>query len=101
MAIERPSAQYEKVAASQTAQVLGATGAAGDYLKGLLVTPETAVPGVVTLLDNAISIPLYVGEAARTDLAPFFIPIGLVSVSGAWKLTTGANLSVVAIGDFT
>ena len=42
-------AEYETVAASQTAQVLGATGATGDYIAGVLVIPATTTPGVVTL----------------------------------------------------
>ena len=43
------SGEYETVAASQTAQVLGATGATGYYLAGLLVVPATTSPGVVTM----------------------------------------------------
>ena len=94
--------RYETVAASQTAQVLGGTGATGDYLAGLLCIPATTSPGVVTLLDNATSIPLFVGGAASiTTLHPFYIPINAYSISGAWKVTTGANISVVATGTFS
>lgn len=94
--------EYETVAASQTAQVLGATGAAGDYLGGLIVVPATTSPGVVTLLDGATSIPLFVGGASSVaDLKPFRIVVDLISVSGAWKITTGANVSVIAGGNFT
>jgi hypothetical protein len=94
--------EYETVAASQTAQALGATGAAGDYISGILVIPATTSPGVVTLLDNATSIPVFVGGASSvSNLVPFFIPLGMVSVSGAWKITTGANVSCIGIGNFT
>jgi hypothetical protein len=94
--------EYETVAASQTAQVLGATGATGDYLTGLLVIPATTSPGNVLLLDNATSITVFAGGASSvTSLIPFFIPIEAKSVSGAWKVTTGANVSVFAVGDFT
>lgn len=93
--------EYETVAASQTAQVLGATGGTGDYISGLLVIPATTSPGVVTLLDNATSIPVFVGGASSVgNLVPFFIPLGIKSVSGAWKVTTGANVSVIGIGNF-
>lgn len=96
------NAEYETVAASQTAQALGATGATGDYISGLLVIPATTSPGVVTLLDNATSIPVFVGGATSvSNLVPFFIPLGMKSVSGAWKVTTGANVSVIGIGNFT
>jgi len=94
--------EYETVAASQTAQVLGATGAAGDYLTGLLVIPATTSPGNVLLLDNATSITVFAGGTnSVTSLIPFFIPIESKSVSGAWKVTTGTNVSVFAVGDFT
>lgn len=92
---------YETVAASQTAQVLGVTGGIGDYLDHLIVIPATTSPGVVTLIDNATSIPLFVGGATSVaDLAPFSIPVRARSVSGAWKITTGANISVIAVGKF-
>lgn len=95
-------AEYETVAASQTAQVLGATGAAGDYISGLLVIPATTSPGNVLLLDNATSITVFTGGASSvSNLVPFFIPLGMKSVSGAWKVTTGANVSVIGVGNFT
>lgn len=94
--------EYKTVAASQTATVLGATGGTGDYLSGILVVPATTSPGNVLLLDNATSITVFTGGASSvTNLIPFFIPIGAKSVSGAWKLTTGANVSAIGIGDFT
>jgi hypothetical protein len=94
--------EYETVAASQTAQVLGAGGAAGDTLAGILVIPATTSPGNVLLLDNATSITVFVGGASSVaNLAPFFIPLGILSVSGAWKITTGANVSCIAVGTFT
>jgi len=97
-----PQAKYETVAASQTAQVLGSTGAAGDYIAGVLVVPATTSPGNVIILDNATSITIFTGGASSvSNLVPFFIPLGMKSVSGAWKVTTGANVSVVAVGTFT
>jgi hypothetical protein len=93
---------YETVAASATAQVLGTTGALGDYVAGLLVIPATTSPGNVLLLDNATSITVFTGGASSvSNLVPFFIPLGLKSVSGAWKVTTGANVSVIASGNFS
>lgn len=94
--------EYETVAASQTAQTLGATGATGDYISGLLVVPATTSPGNVLLLDNATSITVFAGGASSvSNLVPFFIPLGMISVSGAWKVTTGSNVSVIGIGNFT
>lgn len=94
--------EYETVAASQTAQVLGATGATGDFISGILVIPATTSPGNVLLLDNATSITVFTGGATSvSNLVPFFIPLGMFSVSGAWKITTGASVSCIGIGNFT
>lgn len=93
---------YETVAASQTAQVLGDAGATGDYIQGLLVIPASTSPGNVLLLDNATSITVFPGGASSvSSLVPFFIPLMMKSVSGPWKVTTGANVSVIATGTFT
>ena len=94
--------QYETVAASQTAQVIGATGATGDYISHLIIVPATVSPGNVLLLDNATSITIFAGGASSvSNLAPFVVYLGMTSVSGAWKVTTGANVSVIAVGTFT
>lgn len=102
MPVRTHAGEYETVAAGQTAQVLGGTGVAGDYIAGILVIPAVVACGVVTLLDGATSIPVFVGggTTALADTKPFWIPLGLVSVVGAWKITTGASVSVIAVGDF-
>lgn len=89
---------YETVAASQTAQVLGGTGAIGDYLGTVIVTVATAASGTVTLLDGATSIPL---TAANTPIGVYSVKIGARSVSGPWKVTTGAGATVIAVGRFS
>lgn len=94
--------KYETVAASQTAQVLGSTGAVGDYISGILATPATVSPGSIALLDGATSITVFTGGTTSvSNLVPFFIPLGMISVSGPWKLTTGALISCIGIGNFT
>jgi hypothetical protein len=94
--------EYETVAASQTGQVLGPTGATGDYLNGLLITPASTSPGAVALLDGATSYTVFAGGASSvSNLAPFYVYIGARSVNGAWSVTTGASVSVLATGNFT
>lgn len=93
---------YETVAASQTAQVLGPTGAVGDYLKRLIIIPATTSPGNVLLLDNATSITIFAGGASSvTELKPIVVELDMFSVSGAWKLTTGASVSAIGVGVFS
>lgn len=95
--------EYETVAASATNQVMGAVGGAGDYLSHVIVSPGTAACGVVTILDNATTIAAFPGggTTALSNLIPFIIPIGITSTSGAWKITTGANVTCTAVGNFT
>lgn len=93
---------YETVAASQTAQVLGATGALGDFLRRLVIVPATVDAGAVTLIDNATSITVFAGGTASVNtLAPIRVELGMYSESGAWKITTGTNVSVIAVGNFS
>ncbi len=42
-----------------------------------------------------------VRAVALTTLIPFTVAWGARSTSGAWKITTNANVSVVAFGSFT
>jgi hypothetical protein len=98
--------EYETVAASQSAQTLGVTGATADYIAGILVVPATTSPGNVLLHDSGSSpdsaITVFVGGASSvSNLVPFFIPLGMFSVNGAWKITTGSNVSCIGIGNFT
>jgi hypothetical protein len=94
---------YKAVAASQTAVVLGATGATGDILNGLLITPLTTSPGAVSVQDGSGSaITVFTGGSSSvSSLVPFSAFLGAKSTSGAWKVTTGANVSVVGVGSFT
>ena len=94
---------YEPVAASDTDEVLGASGAAGDYLSGLLIVPATTSPGAVSVKDGGgAAISLFTGGASSvSNLVPFFVPLGAKSAVGAWSVTTGANVSVVAVGNFS
>ncbi len=93
--------QYETVAAAATDQALGASGAAGDWLRGLLIVPATTGAGTVSIKDGAGSgINVFV-SGTLADLTPIWIPLWIKSTSGAWKVTTGSNVSVIAVGNFT
>jgi hypothetical protein len=91
---------YETVAASQTGQVLGPTGAQGDYLRRLIIIPETTGAGTIALLDGATSMNVFIA-GTLADLTPIVIDFDMPSASGAWSLTTGANVHVIAVGSFT
>lgn len=97
-------AQYETVAAGQTDQVLGTSSATtGDYLAGVLIVPGTTSPGNVLIQDGAGSaVTIFTGGAdSVSNLVPFFVPLGIRSTAGAWSLTTGSNVTAIAVGNFT
>lgn len=91
---------YETVAASATGQVLGGAGAKGDYLHRLLISINTVATASVTILDGAISIPILTG-AATVVPGLLSIEVNAASASGAWSVTTGAGVTVVAVGIFS
>lgn len=84
--------EYETVAASQTAQVLGATGAIGDLLHSIIITAST---GTITVLDGATTVAVI--PAGASGVWPF----NLLSVAGAWNITTAAGTSCTATGRFS
>jgi hypothetical protein len=92
--------QYETVAASQTAQPLGTTGATGDYLHRLIISVVTVASAGVTLIDNATSIVILTGAATIVP-GVYSVEINAASASGAWKITTGAGATVIAVGIFS
>ncbi len=97
---------YEAVAAAQSAQALGATGAVGDYLAGLLIVPASTSPGAVTIKDgNGSAMTIFAGGSnSVVDLKPFFAFVGIKAVNATtpgWKVTTGSNVSVIGAGNFT
>jgi hypothetical protein len=97
----------KQIAASSTNAVLGATGAAGDYLSHIIIQPATTSPGVVTLYDgstggtNTTVYSFPGGASSVNNLAPIIIGLPSKCVNAGWHITTGANVSVTAIGTFT
>ena len=92
MGVRERSAQYETVAASQTAQVLGTTGGPGDILEKVIVATST---GTTTILDGAVT--MFVIPAATT--VGTIYDMGIACVTN-WNITTAAATSVVCVGDF-
>ena len=89
---------YETVAASQTAQVLGGSGAVGDYLHRIVVTVTATGTSTLSVLDGSTTV---LTMAANTPIGVYNIEINAASASGPWKITTGAGVTVLAVGFFT
>ncbi len=92
--------QYETVAASQTGQVLGGTGAKGDYLHRLIISNVTVATAAVTVIDGATSIVILTGAAGQTT-GVYSVEMNMISQSGAWSITTGAGCTVIGVGIFS
>lgn len=94
------AAEYEAVAVSQTDQVLGATGAAGDYLDHVVLFVATAAQAAVTIKDGTTVIASF-PTSPGGGIGVYDIAIRARSASGAWKITTGSGVTALAVGDFT
>jgi len=95
---------YEHVAASSSAQVLGGTGAVGDYLHRLICTVTTAATGNVVIVDGTgtgILTHTVLPASPGGGIGVYNIEINAVSANGAWKVTTGAGVEVMAVGIFS
>ena len=93
--------QYEHINASSTAQVLGGTGAIGDYIHRLACTVSTAATGNVIILDGSGMSHTILPALPGGGIGQYDIELNIVSVSGAWKITTGAGVEVLAVGIFS
>ena len=90
--------QYETVAASVTGQVLGGTGAAGDYVHRLVINTITVASAGVTLIDGSTSI--VIQTAASAVIGVMSVELNVRAVTGPWKITTGAGATVIGVGVF-
>jgi hypothetical protein len=104
MSVVQASFEYETVAASQSDQILGATGGVGDYLEGLLCVVATAATSQVQIKDGNGSAITVLPNAVGSGVGTYYVPIGLLTVNATtpgWKITTAAGVSVIGTGKFT
>ncbi len=100
-----PVGHYETIAASQTAQVLGATGAQFDFLERLVCVVTTAATGAVSIKDGAggTLIPVFPNSPGG-GIGTYNVELNLRALTVAspgWRVTTGAGVAVIAVGAFT
>lgn len=91
---------YETVAASQTDQVLGNAGAAGDFIDTLTCRVATAATSAVSIKDGTTSIAI-LPDNVGGGVGTYVLPVKLKSQRGAWSVTTNAGVSVIASGNFS
>lgn len=94
---------YELVIASQSTQTLGPVGKKGNVLMRVVIIPTTVTAGAVSLKDGSgDAFAIYDGGAVTPllELKPITVELGIRSVLGAWQITTGGNVRVLAVGYF-
>ena len=90
--------EYETVAASQTDQVLGTTGSAGDILHALHCVWTAASAAGVSIKDGTgSSIPVFETKSSATSQT---VTLDMVSADAGWKITTSTNTTCIGIGRF-
>lgn len=91
---------HQEIAVSQTNEVLGPNGKVKDILERLVVTVTTAdATSAVTIKDGSGSVIPIIPPS--TPVGVYSVRIGARSISGAWKVTTLAGATVMAIGRFS
>lgn len=101
MAIVAPNRlDYEAVAANQTAQVLGGTGATGDFLDHVVLIVSTAATAATSIVDGSTAIPIFPNSPGG-GVGTYTVDLRLASKTGPWKLTTGAGVAAIAVGIFS
>lgn len=93
--------QYEHVGASATNQVLGGTGAKGDYIHRLVCTVSTAATAAVSIVDGSLALHTILPNSPGNGIGVYNIELDAISANGPWKINTGAGVEVMAIGIFS
>lgn len=91
--------EYEYVAPSAAAQVLGAAGALNDFLARLIVNVTTLATSALSIKDGTNTAIVLV--PANTPIGVYSIELGIRSVQGPWQVTTDAGVSAIAVGQFS
>jgi|KBSMisStandDraft_5_1062788.scaffolds.fasta_scaffold41634_3 hypothetical protein len=98
--------EYEAVAAGAGTTVLGTSGASGDFLSSVIITPTTTSPGSVGIKDGTnTAITIFAGGASSvSNLVPFAIPIGATATggTGGWQIVIGGTgVTAIGVGNFS
>ena len=92
---------YQAVAASQTAKVIGAVGAKGDYISHIVLVVATAAQSAVTINDGGGSEISIFPASPGAGIGTYIVPLGLQSRTGSWQLTTGSGVTAIVAGKFS
>ncbi len=88
------------VAASQANAVISSKK--GSTIKRFIIVPATLSPGAITFREGTgTDRTLFTGGASSlTELKPIVVDFGGTCAGDGYQITTGANVSVIVIGNF-
>lgn len=92
---------YEWVDVSANNQVLGGSGAPGDFIDTLVCVVGTAATSNVSIKDGGGTARVVLPAAVGQGIGTYTINIKARSQAGAWQVSTGAGVQVFATGTFT
>ncbi len=104
MFVRESEGDYETVAAGAADQILGAVGAAGDHLCRLICVVATAATAQVQIKDGDGAAITVLPNSPGGGIGTYVIEVQAKArnaTTPGWKVTTGAGVSVLAVGDFT
>lgn len=99
--MSQSNSSYETIAPSQSDQVLGGSGSAGDYLDRLIIAVGTAATAAVSIKDGGGSAIPILPNSPGGGVGVYVVELCVPSQAGPWKVTTGAGSTVLAVGNFT
>lgn len=93
---------YEVVAASDTTELVGTSGAVGNYISSITIVPETTSPGSVKIRDGSggSDITLFTGGTLPSVASWTLDGTGACTNASnpGWYVSTGANVHVIMRG---
>lgn len=101
MAIVQPNGfAYQLIPPSSVSVPLGSGNGKSDYLHRLIINTTATATATITLSDGVTSIVLLSGVTGQ-GIGLAAVEIGMISRNAGWRLTTGAGVTVVAVGVFS
>lgn len=98
--IDPPSRQVIAPSATNTPLAQSGLGAIGDYISHLICVVDTAATAQVQVKDGSGTAFTVLPNSPGGGIGTYVIPSLGASLLGAWQISTGAGVTVIARGRF-
>jgi hypothetical protein len=99
-----PAGREVATVAPGATTLLGATGAVGDYIEGILCVVTTPATSQVSITDGNGTAKVVFPANPGAGIGTYPVPLGwsaLIATTPGFRITAGAGVTVHATGDFT